>query len=260
MVLSRVPLLILLLFAIDAALVAAALIDHLAGSPYPRLRNLLDLNSEFSLPAWYSSMKWFCAGVVFALLPLYTWHRRLPGLAALAGLALLFVVFSADEIVAMHEWLGRRTDVLLPGGTRAGTSLSRTGLWPMLIGIPTVALIAYMLYRIRLLFKPAPRALRLLILGLAIMFTGALVLELGMNLVATGPDEHRGLLLQAAVEEFLEMLGVSIVLWSGYELLQAYEFELRTPYGLGAPVESARRTAYGVRRGASAPGATLRSK
>src|SRR5690606_22814931 len=98
MFLRGIPLLILALFAADVALSAAPLIDQLAGSPFNRLRNFIDVSREASLPTWYSSMQWFCAGVLFALAPLYAWRRRLPGMAALAGLALVCLVFSADEV------------------------------------------------------------------------------------------------------------------------------------------------------------------
>src|SRR5690606_19543507 len=162
MFLRGIPLLILALFAADVALSAAPLIDQLAGSPFNRLRNFIDVSREASLPTWYSSMQWFCAGVLFALAPLYAWRRRLPGMAALAGLALVCLVFSADEVAGMHEWLGKRSDVLLPGGERAGTVFWRTGPWPFVIGVPVIALLAVMIYRARKAFAPAPRSLRLL--------------------------------------------------------------------------------------------------
>lgn len=243
----RIPLLVWLLLAADATLALMPLVLHLAGAPYPRLLNFFDVDREASLPTWYSSMQWFCAGVLFALLPLYGWQRRLPGLLPMTALALTCLLFSADEIAGMHEWLGKSSDALLPGGDRHGTSLSRTGLWPFLIGIPVIAVLAVMVYRMRRAFAPARPALRLLIVGLAVMFAGALLVEFAMNLIPEGPQEARLLLLQHSAEEFLEMLGVTFIVWSACTLLNAYGFELRAPASFYEPAQPAIRASdYGL--------------
>ncbi len=225
---GRIPTPIVLLFAADILLVAAMIIDFWLGSPYGRLRNLLDLNLENSLATWYSSMQWFCAACLFGLLALHAFRERLRGLLALTGMAMLFLVFSIDEIVEVHEWIGQKTDVLLPDATRSTTPFAHTGIWPFVIGVPVLALLAFAIVRMRHIFRPgAAHARRLLIIGLVVMFTGALVVELAANLIEirrSGWD-----LSQVAAEEFLEMLGVSLIVWSGYELLRAYGFELRMP-------------------------------
>lgn len=235
----RVPLLICLLLFVDVALALAPLIHHAAGAPFPRLHNFFDLDREASLPTWYSSMQWFCAGMLFALLPLYAWRRRLPGLVPMAGLALTCLVFSADEIAGVHEWLGKSSDALLPGGDRDGTALSQTGLWPMLIGIPVTIALGVMVYRMRRAFAPAPIALRLLIIGLAVMFAGALLVELVVNAIPEGPEGAHLMLAQHSAEEFLEMLGVSLIVWSAYAVLDAYGFELRAPASFHEPAQTA---------------------
>ena len=72
---------------------------------------------------------------------------------------------------------------------------------------------------------------------LVVMFTGALLVELCVNLIDAGPGDKGLLLLQHSVEEFMEMVGVTLIVWSAYELLLSYGFELRLP---PAPARAAR--------------------
>lgn len=256
--LRRIPVFIAVLIALDVALVLAPMIDFWLGSPYAIVRNTLNLDSEHSLPAWYSSIQWFCVGALFGVLAIGAFMSNFkklpPGFATMAIFSLVCIAFSADEIVGIHEWLGLRSDALLPGGDRANISLWRTGVWPLLIGMPVVVIFVYMVMRMRRVFAPSPRALRLFIGGLALMFAGALLLELAANLIAT-PKESRGLvMLQVGAEEFLEMLGVSVLAWSALDLLRAYGVELRAPSFSGAVAESPSRTGY---RANSAHGRTM---
>lgn len=224
----RVPVPVALLFAMDIALVAAPVIDYWSGSPFGRLRHLIDLDAENTLPTWYSSMQWFCAAFLFALLTIHAYRSRLRGLTAVVALALARCAFSIDEIAGIHELLGHKSDALLSGGNRAATGLWSTGLWPFLLGIPVLVMLAAIVIRMRDIFVPrSPHALQLLVAGLVIMFTGALGVELAANLVGSG---NGGLVLsQLVLEEFMEMLGVSFIVWSAFEVLLAYGFELKMP-------------------------------
>lgn len=225
----QIPTPIALLFAMNFALVIAPVLDFWLGSPFTRLRNLIHLDGEQTLQAWYSSMQWFCAGFLFGLLTLHAYQHHLRGLLAVGAFTLACIAFSIDEIASIHEWLGQKSDALLPGGSRQHTVLSRTGIWPILLGVPVLAVLAIVVLRMRDMFLPAPRALRLLATGVVIMFTGALVIELGANLIEKIPENRELNLGQLVVEEFMEMLGVSFIVWSAYELLQAQGFALNVP-------------------------------
>jgi hypothetical protein len=229
-VLRRIPVLIALAFAMDIGLAILPLVDFWAGSPFTSLRNVFNLDREHTLPTWYSSMQWFCAAVLFALFAVHAYRSRLHGWLSVGALSLMCFAFSVDEITAIHEFLGRVSDRLFQGGTREGTALWNTGMWPFLIGVPVILVIALLVRSMRVVFVAnAPGALPKLIAGFVIMFTGALGIELAANLLDAVPDS-RGLVLgQVVLEEFLEMLGVTFILWSAYELLLAYGFELRMP-------------------------------
>jgi hypothetical protein len=167
---------------------------------------------------------------MFALFATHAWLSRMRGALCIAAIAFACLSFSVDEIAEIHERLGSAADALMSGGTRHGTALWSTGLWPFVIGIPVIAMLAVVVRGTRHIFLArAPRALALLIVGFVVMFTGALVVELAANLLQAGAP-HGGLFTaQVIVEELLEMLGVTLITWSAAALLQAYGFELVRP-------------------------------
>jgi hypothetical protein len=228
--LRGVPLLIALLFAADLTLALIPVIDFAAGHPHPRLSNLFNLDAENTVPTWYSSMQWFCAGAMFALFATHAWRSRMRGALSIAVLAIACLTFSMDEIAEIHERLGFVTDALMSSRSRDGTVLWSTGLWPFVLGIPTIALMAIAVRGTRHIFLArAPRALALVIVGFIVMFTGALGVELASNLLPAAAPHGALFLTQVVAEEFLEMLGVTLIAWSASSLLTAYGFELQMP-------------------------------
>jgi hypothetical protein len=230
----RIPLLIALLFAADLTLALIAVLDFAAGHPWGRLSSLFNLDAEQTIPTWYSSMQWFCTGALFGSFAIHAWQRRMRGALCITALALACVVFSIDEIAEVHERLGFATDALMSGGTRRGSALWSTGLWPFLIGIPVIAAIAIIVRGTRHIFLArAPRALVLLIVGFIVMFSGALAVELVSNFV--NADRHSGAFLaQVVFEESLEMLGVTLIAWSAFALLEAYGLDISVHPAAGA--------------------------
>ena len=227
----RIPLLIALLFAADLTLALIPIVDYAIGHPFGRLSALFNLDTESTIPTWYSSMQWFCAGAMFALFATHAWLSRMRGALCIVAIALACLTFSVDEIAEIHERLGAAADALMSGGTRHGSALWSTGLWPFVVGIPVIATLAVMVRGTRHIFLArAPRALALLIVGFVVMFTGALVVELGAE--SAGRRVRRNgawFPRRSSLEEFLEMLGVTLITWSASSLLQAYGFELRLP-------------------------------
>lgn len=226
----RLPTLAVALLAIDVLLIVAAATNFLLGAPFARINDLVYLDGETTLQAWYSSVQWLLAGALFGMLALHALRARLRGALALAAFSALCIVFSIDEITGIHEWLGRKSDVLLPGGDRQNTVLWRTGIWPLLIGIPVLVVLAVLTVRMRAIFVPRARhALTVLVAGLVVMFSGALAVELAVNWVDSAPSARGWLLLEHAVEELLEMIGVTLIVWSALDTLRIYGFALTVP-------------------------------
>jgi hypothetical protein len=226
----RIPLLILLLFAADLMLALIAVLDYAIGQPIRRLSIMFILGNEGTVPTWHSSMQWFCAGAMFALFATHALRTGMRGALSIAALALGCMVFSIDEVAQIHERLGSVANDMLIDRPVRSTGLWATGLWPLVIGIPAIVVLAIAVRGTRHIFRArAPRALVLLIAGFAVMLTGAVVVELGNNLLyATGPHDA-WLLTQVVVEELMEMLGGTLVVWSSASLLHAYGFRLRMP-------------------------------
>jgi hypothetical protein len=248
----RIPLLIALLFAADLMLVLIPALDYAIGRPINRLSILFILDKEGTVPTWHSSMQWFCASAMFTLFAAHALLTGMKGALSVTALALACLVFSIDEIAQIHERLGSVADDMMIDRPLRGPGLWATGLWPVVVGIPAIAVIAIIVRGTRHVFLPrAARSLALLSAGLAVMLTGAVVVELGVNLLDEAGPRDSSFLAQVVVEELMEMLGATLVVWSASSLLHAYGFRLRMP-----PARP--RRAHGTARPATAAGALLR--
>src|SRR5690606_22237869 len=130
-----VPSLILWLYACDLGLAALYVANAWLGEPSYQLTQWLDLDGEQNIPTWYSSMQWFLAAALLGLFvqsaPVQPLRRLL-----LAILPLTFLAMSLDEVAGIHEWLGVKSDALLPDGDRAASLFSANGVWVLVIGVP----------------------------------------------------------------------------------------------------------------------------
>jgi hypothetical protein len=211
------PRLVVILFAIDGLLALAFAAQLLLGNDTGLLAHHLHPGREANLPTWYSSTQWALAAAVFAAYAVFPrpglrrgFRLYLPAIGAMS--------FSLDETAQFHEWIGMRTDMLLPGGTREGTPFAGTGIW-MLILVPIAVVAA--LWVARLLadhLRAAPLATALLAAGLVLFVLGAGVFELTGNLGSGVRELRIGLQI---VEELTEMIATTTVVWGGVELLRA---------------------------------------
>ncbi|PQO23494.1 hypothetical protein C2I36_07635 [Rhodobacteraceae bacterium WD3A24] len=205
------------LVAVDLALVGAHLLSlTLLGSP-PHIANL---DVEDSVPTWWASMQLLCAGVTIGLVALRGIARgRRP--VALMLLAAGLVMMSADEVISVHERLGRLSDAVF--GDRAGTAFHLTGLWFVVIGLPALAAIAATMVGCWRSLKSVPGTLVRLIWGFAILFLGAIGVEGLTNLLVdeAGYDVPRFMIL-VAFEEGFELLGGSLLAWAGVLFLHQH--------------------------------------
>lgn len=203
------------LVAVDLALVGAHLLSlPLLGSP-PHIANLA---VEDSVPTWWASMQLLCAGVTIGLVAL----RRIARGSRAVALTLLaagLVMMSADEVISVHERLGRLSDTVF--GDRAGTALHLTGLWFVVIGLPAVAAIAATMVGCWRSLQSVPGTLPRLIWGFAILFLGALGVEGLTNLLVDDANyASPRFMILVAFEEGFEMLGGSLLAWAGVSFLR----------------------------------------
>ena len=208
----RIPHVIKLFFLMDILLCTAYLINHLLGLPYGAIATLLDLNGEHGLVMWYSSMQLFC---VFLLTCLFccTKCKRDKQLWSLMILPSLFLFMSIDEAIQIHEWLGQQTDHIFMGHNREETSFKRTGIWVFVIGVPFIILFKAYVSSIKQHFQAHQQAFKKLLLGMAIMLGGAVGVETLVNFIS-----YEYIFLEVVLEEGMEMIGATIMLWAAYEM------------------------------------------
>ena len=220
---KRIPIVIQIIFLIDIAFGVVYFANYLAGSPLGILDGLIDLDREGNLPTVYSSINWFCAATLFAIFAFTNFERKKRKTWPLMLLPLLFISFSIDEVSQIHEKLGARSDFFLEGGSRNNTVFSYTGIWMFIIGIPFIILFIILIRSILDYFRATPRALSMIILGMGIMLTGAIGIEILSNFVIAGSIHN---VIQVLAEEMCELIGATIVIWGGYELLLNYGFSI----------------------------------
>ena len=132
---KQVPAFVLGFFVIDVALGVGYLCNELVGRPIPILTLLLDLDLENNVSSWYSSIQWFMVALFVGLFAHCNFSLAQRKSWLLPSLSLLFLALSLDEIAQIHEWLGRKSDVLLSGASRHNTLLPETGIWMFVIGV-----------------------------------------------------------------------------------------------------------------------------
>jgi hypothetical protein len=220
------PILIVILYLGDLALVLAYGINLFFARMYSRLYEFLNLNGEANLPTWFSSMQWFYAAVLFGHFSYRNFKRSDIRTWWLALLAVMFLVLSLDEVAQIHEWLGSRSDALLPGGTRNNTVFHQTGFWIVLLGVPFLVVFLAIAVSIRRYLSQSPGAFTKLVMGMGLMLFGSLVVEAMANFVV-----HRSMLhaVQISFEELFEMLGITTIVWAGYQLAPTFDPRNKVP-------------------------------
>ena len=210
-------------FLFDLVLVLLYLINWSLGQPIPFLTNLVNLDGEGNLPAWYSSMQLFLVASMLAIFLSRKFNKNNMESWAMLILCLIFAILSLDEIASIHEWLGHKSDVLLPGASRKGTLFSTTGIWMFLIGIPFSILLISLISCIKKYLKNRSHIRTKFIIGLIIFIGSATGIEIISNFVSeTGITR----IIQTSCEELGEMVGVTFILWATYELLVSYNISL----------------------------------
>ena len=209
---SRIPLPVRCFLAADLLVGALYVANLAAGKPWQKMNLFLDLDHEGNLPAWFSAVQWAAVAGLFAFAGFQSKRRKDPANVALLLLAVVFLFLSMDEAASIHERLTAGLNGKLLGENRILMSS-----WLVVLGVPLAVLLWRLGVRIKPTFDTAPGSLRLYLLGIAIFGAGAFLTEstLGLAGVSRIPP---GFIL---VEEMLEMIGVTCLLWSGFSLARA---------------------------------------
>lgn len=197
------------LLAVDTAL----LVNHAVWTLLlGRIPDLFNLDREANIPTWWSSNQLLVAGLLLAWVAFSAPSSSRSARGSLGPIALLVIGMSLDETVGLHERGGTLLDSYLGG--KEGTILSHTGYWPLFLGIPAVLGVGAILWRSASVLAQLGGSVVRLLAAFAVFFGGAVGVELLNNI---GGD---GLGSMEMLEEYLEMVGGSLLVWSAWDLLQ----------------------------------------
>lgn len=200
----------------ELLLVAIYWLDIATAAHFQLLHSLFDLDSEGNIPAWFSSSQLFCVAITFWSCALRKKRETKPSkmFFALAGFASVYV--SSDETAQIHE----RVTALM--GQRYVDWLPAYAAHNFLIVMIAVALLLTVCQLLAddllQLWSTHRRLLLLAILGVFIGLIGGMGVEtLGYKLLQ-GHSESIWYKVEVTVEESMEMLGTSVVLYSALKL------------------------------------------
>lgn len=160
------------------------------------------VDSEGSVPAWYSSILLLTAAVLLAVVATVAFHQRDRWWKHWTALSTLFCLMSLDEAASFHESL------ILPLQKHFGAN----GLFFFAWVIPGVFFVAAVgLAFLKFVINLEPRTRNRFIAAGSLFVGGALGMEFvgGAFMDAFG-EEHILYILAAAIEETCEMLGVTL--------------------------------------------------
>jgi hypothetical protein len=219
---KQIPTVIAVFFIADIALLFFYVANQAVGEPFYSLNGWLDLNSEASLATWYSVIQLACVAALAGLFAARNFHATHDSTWLLLILPLIFLALSIDELVQIHEWLGEKSDALLPGDSRENTLFKETGIWMFLLGIPFIVGFLGIIFILRKYLTTVPGVLPKLLVGLTIFITGAVLIESLSNFTQTGFWYH----VELVFEEGCELLGITIILWAFYDLLLGHNLQI----------------------------------
>lgn len=197
------------LLAIEVVLAAIFVFTHTVVSGWGVIGSLFDVGLDLSIPSWFSATQLFVVGVVF-LLAAANNHAQsgLPTLALLA-LAAGFLFLSADEGAGIHE---RITQEMADADLTFLLFKGNHGGWVVIYAVLAVVILVATRRWIALLWTDFRREATLGAIGVGIYLAGAA----GLEVIGYQTEEGtKGTIdsLRIAVEELMEMGGVSIVLY-----------------------------------------------
>jgi hypothetical protein len=222
-----IPTPVRLLLLADIVMAALYILDAALAHRYRRFSRLVNLDGEANLPTWYSSSQLLVLGLLLGAFAVVI-DRRNSRSWPFVVLAALCLGMSLDEVARIHESIGNKSDVLLPGGSREDSFFPRTGIWMFLLGLPFL-LVVVLLWRLSAPFLLGrERVARLYRVAFVVYITSVLGIEILSNFVSPGGLAS---VVQVVCEELGEMLGLTLLVWATVELLVSYDINVRMGYG-----------------------------
>lgn len=194
---------------IEVCLVALYLMDHLFLS-FGKPHQIIDLDGEMNFPSWLSSIQLFFIGFLLTIQRIKVPQLKHIPLLFLSIVGLSFIFLSLDESISFHEKFNFRFSNVewLP------RFKNNNGLW-----IPVyLTMIAIFLFfsrrQIADLWQFYRKEITIFSTGMILFLLGGVVLEIISYEYLRIDMLSKAYLLEVAMEEGLEMIGASIMLYA----------------------------------------------
>ena len=205
----------------EMILVAVFLADGILGEPSRTFHKLFDLDGEKNIPALFSSAQLFLVGIVFLSMAYQLRQPHFSSPRFLAVLGMAFIFLSLDEAISIHEQITKSLVHIEWIPRFKGNH----GIWvaPYLL----IGLVFFLLTYKELLtmWRNSKREMTIMVLGFTIFLLGVVGMDvISFQFLREGDTPPYLYQLEVAIEEFLEMIGISLVLY-GAVLLRLIKFK-----------------------------------
>ena len=170
--------------------------------------DFINLNQEANIPTWFSTMQLLATGLLCLVISFKNSFKEYSLFLKVFGACILFI--SADETAQIHE---RISNILGNLPQILGLDFVR-GDWIFFYLAILLGLIIYLRNEIKLFLVNHKHSASLFLSGIILYILGAAFVEI---LCYESPLQYQNPLayeISAVVEEFLEMLGVTIIFYS----------------------------------------------
>lgn len=198
-----------IIVTLELFIIGLYIMDHIFLS-FGKSHQVIDLDAEMTFPSWFSSIQLFFVGFLLLIQQLKTTQLKNISLLFLSIVGLGFIFLSIDESISFHEKFNFRfVDVeWLP------RFKNNHGLW---IPVYLAMIISFLIFsrrQIADLWQFYRKELIIFSTGMIFFLLGGVVLEIISYEYLRVDELSKAYLLEVAMEEGLEMIGASIMLYA----------------------------------------------
>ncbi len=205
---ARKILFILIIFEI--CLVVAFYANRLFGQQSLIFHKMFNLDGENNIPALFSSLQLLVVGVVFGSMLFQSKRQCFSSQLFPAVIAIAFIFLSLDEAFLIHESIISYTQNIEWMPRFKGDK----GIWIAPYIIVGIMVSILFLKNIKEAWCNCRRESGIIGIGIGVFITGGVVLEIiSYQFLRDGSFPWYLYRLEVALEEFMEMIGISIVLY-----------------------------------------------
>ncbi len=201
--------LLFILIGIEVLFCSIFLIDFLLDHPSWRIHELFDLDNEANIPTWFSTLQLALTGLFTLCIGFNQNYAKPPSKASIITLGIGFLYLSMDEAASIHE----KITLIFHNNPWVPYFDGVHGIWIVVYGC-TAILLSLIFHRdIFRFFKYFPKIAIIFLLAMLTYLAGAGGAET-ITYFYIDRNNPFAYIFEVITEEFLEMLGVSILLYS----------------------------------------------